>query len=97
MRNTNVCRAWAVYRMTLPKNLTGGNVVCAQWEWDAIEAAHPGLHTLLHANIGTEQEAERLARGSASEPVAPAAKRPTPLAPLFSTEISPARDRPKAA
>ena len=32
MRNTKVCRAWAVYRMTLPKNVTGGNGVCEQWE-----------------------------------------------------------------
>lgn len=67
MRNTEVCRSWVVYRMTLPKNAVGGNVVCEQREWDAIEAAQPGFHTLLHAGIGTEQEAEKLARGTAGD------------------------------
>ena len=57
----------------------------------------PGFHTLLHANIGTEREAERLARGTANEAVGPAVKKPTQLAPLFSTVISPARGRPNAA
>lgn len=67
MRSTEVCRAWVVYRMTLPKNAVGGNVVCEQREWDAIEAAQPGYHTLLHTGIKTEQEAERLARGTAGD------------------------------
>jgi hypothetical protein len=67
MRNTEVCRSWVVYRMTLPKNVVGGNVVCEQREWDAIEAAQPGYHTLLHTGLKTEQEAEKLARGTAGE------------------------------
>lgn len=97
MRNTSVCRAWAVYRMTLPKNVPGGNVVCEQREWDALEAARPGFHTLLHANIGTEQEAERLARGTAHEIAGPVVKKATQLAPLFSTTSSTVRGRPNAA
>ncbi|MCE9566471.1 MAG: hypothetical protein K8U57_30990 [Planctomycetes bacterium] len=64
MQNTTVCHAWVVYRMTLPKNVVGGSVVCKQGEWEAIDAQRPGYHTLLHSGIKTEQEAENLARGT---------------------------------
>jgi hypothetical protein len=67
MRTNKVCQTWVVYRMTLHGNVIGGNVVCEQHEWDAIERARPGYHTLLHSGIKTEQEAERLARGTAGE------------------------------
>jgi hypothetical protein len=67
MRPTEVCRAWVVYRMTLPKITVAGNVVCEQREWDALEAERPGYHTLLHAGLKTEQEAEKLARGTAGD------------------------------
>jgi hypothetical protein len=53
--------------MTLRGNTTGGNVVCEQAEWDALDAARPGFHTLLHSRIRTEQEAEKLARGTAGD------------------------------
>lgn len=66
MRQTQTCVAWVVYRMTMPKQV-GGNVVCEQAEWDAIELARPGYHTLLHSGIKTEQEAEKLARGTAGD------------------------------
>jgi hypothetical protein len=67
MRQTEVCVAWVVYRMTMPKQAVGGNVVCEQSEWDALELARPGYHTLLHSGIKTEQEAEKLARGTAGD------------------------------
>jgi hypothetical protein len=67
MRNTEVCNAWVVYRMTLHGNAVGGNVVCEQREWELIEAQRPGYHTLLHSGLKTEQEAEKLARGTAGE------------------------------
>jgi hypothetical protein len=67
MRPTEVCTAWVVYRMTLSKGKVGGNVVCEQREWDAIERAQPGLHLLIRAGIGTEQEAEKLARGTSGD------------------------------
>jgi len=60
-------RSWCVYRMTLHGNTTGGNVVCRQSEWEAIDRARPGYHTLLHSGIETEQEAEKLARGTAGD------------------------------
>jgi hypothetical protein len=53
--------------MTLHGNAVGGNVVCEQREWDALERARPGFHTLLHTGLKTEQEAEKLARGTAGE------------------------------
>ncbi|WP_246523440.1 hypothetical protein [Gemmata palustris] len=67
MRAREICHAWVVYRMTMDKGKVGGNVVCEQREWDAIEAAQPGLHTLLHTGIKTEKEAERLATGTAGD------------------------------
>jgi hypothetical protein len=67
MRINEVCHSWVVYRMTLHGNAVGGNVVCEQREWDTIERARPGYHTLLHSGLKTEQEAERLARGTAGE------------------------------
>src|SRR5258708_5103904 len=67
MRITEVCRSWVVYRMTLHGDKCGGNVVCEQREWDVLEAARPGFHTLLHSGVKTEQEAEKLARGTAGD------------------------------
>jgi hypothetical protein len=69
MRATDVCHAWVVYRMTMHRNTAGGNVVCEQREWDVLEAERPGFHTLLHSGLRTEQEAEKLARGTAGDPV----------------------------
>ena len=36
-----------------------------QAEWDAMESAQPGYHTLVRSGITNEGEAERLARGTA--------------------------------
>ena len=67
MRPAEVCHAWVVYRMILYGQKYGGNVVCEQREWDAIEPARPGLHLLIRAGLATEQEAEKLARGTAGD------------------------------
>jgi hypothetical protein len=67
MRLSKTCVAWVVYRMTLPKQALGGNVVCEQSEWEALEIARPGYHVLLHTGIKSEQEAEKLARGTAGD------------------------------
>ncbi len=80
MRRTETCIAWVVYRMTLPKQAIGGNVVCEQAEWDALELARPGYHVLLHSGLKTEQEAEKLARGTAGDPPVRGAKKPAPPA-----------------
>ena len=53
---------WVVYKMTLWGKLPGPNAVCEQAEWDQMEQARPGHHTLIRAGIASEPEAERLAR-----------------------------------
>ena len=64
MRNTEVSRSWVVYRMTVRGKIAGVNAVCEQAEWDAMERAQPGYHTLIRAGITNEGEAEQLARSS---------------------------------
>jgi hypothetical protein len=62
--------SWVVYRVTLPARHgepAGVNAVCPQAEWDAMELARPGYHTLVQEGIATESEAERLARGTSGD------------------------------
>src|SRR5690349_14822108 len=68
---------WVVYRMALTGGPAGRNAVCTQAEWDAIEFGRPGRHTLIRSGIGSEGEAERLARGLQEPPgEAPTGGRP---------------------
>jgi hypothetical protein len=60
--------SWVVYVMNLRGKTNGGRAVCEQSEWDEMERAQPGLHTLIRAGIPTETEAESLARGDAGLP-----------------------------
>ena len=53
--------------MTIHGKAQQVNAVCEQDEWDEMEARRPGYHTLLHTGLKTEQEAEKLARGTAGE------------------------------
>ena len=85
---------WVVYRMTLPGNVVGGNVVCKQQEWDAIEKARPGYHVLLHAGIKTEQEAEKLARGTAGDAPVRQARPKAAAAPTAPPPETPASEPP---
>ena len=71
MHKTEAPRSWVVYKMTAPNGAVLGNSVCEQWEWDAIQVDRPGFHTLLHSGIGTEQEADMLARGTAGDDYVP--------------------------
>ena len=59
--------SWVVYKMTIHSQPEGRNAVCEQSEWDAMERARPGYHTLIRSGITTEGEAERLARGTAGD------------------------------
>src|SRR5262249_32775089 len=45
----------------------GLNVVCEQSEWDEMEHARPGYHTLIRGGITNECEAELLARGTSGD------------------------------
>jgi len=62
MNKTEQSMSWVVYRMTLRNKTTGMGAVCEQAEWEAMELAKPGFHTLVRAGIANEGEAERLAR-----------------------------------
>ncbi len=63
MRKTEVVSSWVVYQMTVHGKACGGNAVCPVNEWEALELAQPGYHTLIQSGIANEGEAERLARG----------------------------------
>jgi hypothetical protein len=58
---------WVIYRMTVRGKIPGGNAVCEQGEWEAMELSNPGYHALIQSGIATEEEAEKLARGSSGE------------------------------
>ena len=60
--------SWVVYQVSIDGKTAGINVVCEQTEWDAMELAHPGRHTLVRSGITCEAEAERLARGTSGDP-----------------------------
>jgi hypothetical protein len=59
--------SWVVYKMTVHGKSEQVNAVCEQSEWDAMELARPGYHTLVRAHITDESEAERLARGTSGD------------------------------
>jgi hypothetical protein len=63
MRKSEAVVSWAVYRMTLHNQTEGVIAVCEQSEWDAMDRARPGYHTLVRGGIANECDAERLARG----------------------------------
>lgn len=64
MRNSIRPSSWVVYRMNIHGKLSPTNAVCEQCEWDAMEKARPGFHTLVKAGIANEGEAERFARST---------------------------------
>ena len=73
MKQNEKSLLWVVYRMTTRGKPSGVNAVCQQSEWEAMELARPGYHTLVQAGITNEGEAERLARsgsvdGNTSKP-----------------------------
>jgi hypothetical protein len=59
--------AWVVYRVSAQDKHGGGNAVCPQQEWEAMEQARPGYHTLGRDHTLSEGEAERLARGTSGD------------------------------
>jgi hypothetical protein len=64
MSKTEKSTLWVVYRMTIDKKGSVTNAVCRQSEWERMELARPGYHTLIQAGITNEGEAERLARNT---------------------------------
>lgn len=78
MATTKTRRAgpWVIFRMTIKGSAAGVNAVCEQSEWDAMELARPGVNALLRAGIGSEAEAERLARGTSGDTIPRGQPRP---------------------
>jgi hypothetical protein len=66
MRHTAPAGPWAVYRMTV-HNKPSVNAMCLQSEWDAMELAKPGFHTLIRGGIASDSEAGKLARGKSGD------------------------------
>ena len=58
---------WVVYLMTVRHRPDGIRAICAQHEWDRMELMNPGQHRLIQGGIGTEREAELLARGTSGD------------------------------
>jgi hypothetical protein len=61
--------SWVIYRAVVQGVATGPNGVCEQDEWEAMELAKPGGTVVVEAGIADEAVAERLARGTAGDPV----------------------------
>lgn len=68
MRKTEEPQSWVVYRMTVKGKTSGMGTVCEQGEWEALELAQPGYHTLVQTGISNEGVAERLARSVPVDP-----------------------------
>jgi hypothetical protein len=73
----NAGETWVVYRMAI-KGSAGVNAVCTHDEWATMESARPGCYPLLRGGIGSENEAERLARGTSGDKVKQGDPRPAP-------------------
>jgi hypothetical protein len=58
---------WVVYQAAVKGMEQGPNAVCDQAEWDAMEAAAPGVNRLIRGGITNEAEAELLARGTSGD------------------------------
>ena len=72
MKRPNKARrplSWVVYRAVVQGVATGPNGVCEQAEWEAMERAKPGGTVVVRSGIADEAVAERLARGTAGDPV----------------------------
>ena len=67
MPKTRKAVLWVVYQTHIDGRTHAAKAVCEQSEWDAMELAWPGYHTLVKSGITSETEAERLARGTSGD------------------------------
>lgn len=89
MREPKHYGLWVVYLMNFYNNKGGKNAVCQQSEWDAMELARPGHHTLIRSGIATEGEAEQVARGTSGDPPVRAKRGRDTIPPFLPTPVSP--------
>lgn len=64
MRIQHRASSWVVYQMAIRGTPGVRTAICEQSEWAAMEVANPGGQTLIREGIGSEPEAERLARST---------------------------------
>jgi hypothetical protein len=57
---------WVVYQTVHGKQM-GAKSICEQREWDALEAANPGMNELIASGLASETQAEKLARGTSGD------------------------------
>ena len=69
MRNANETSLWAVYQIEAHGKQEAVKAMCDQREWANLESQGQGRCTLIRANIASEAEAERLARGTSGDPL----------------------------
>ncbi|HEX4612990.1 MAG TPA: hypothetical protein VH092_32670 [Urbifossiella sp.] len=69
MRKLEQDESWVIYQTVNKGLVTGPNSVCEQDEWEAMERLRPGAQSLVRCGISSEGVAERLARGTAGDPV----------------------------
>lgn len=67
MRAVKEPESWVVYQSVDGPRM-GMNSVCEASEWDVLQTAHAGAVKLIKKNIGSESEAEKLARGNSGDP-----------------------------
>ena len=68
MRKSVQCESWVVYVNNNPgRAMDQARMICEQSEWDEMERARPGHHTLIQSGMANEGEAERLARGTSGD------------------------------
>ncbi|MGL4551053.1 MAG: hypothetical protein ACRC33_07690 [Gemmataceae bacterium] len=61
MKNAKAPTEWVVYRSPVSKE-GPGTFICERAEWERLQQERPGQLTLVRAGIGSEAEAERVAR-----------------------------------
>ncbi len=76
MRKLERDESWVIYQVVSKGVVSGPNAVCGLSEWEAMEWARPGAQSVVQMGIATEGIAERLARGTAGDPVPRAKKDP---------------------
>lgn len=56
-----------VYQAAVKGMEQGPNAICDQAEWDALEAATPGVNRLVRGGITNQAEAEKFTRGTSGD------------------------------
>lgn len=62
-------QSWVIYQVVNKGVVTGPNFVCEKDEWEAMERLRPGAQSVVQMWITSEGVAERLARGTAGDPI----------------------------